>query len=448
MPRSGLNPSGVSSVAAYVKTLGRVETEDIASFWRSPVNSNSVSRRRFLQSAGAAAIWVPTSVKGYTSAEMRSLGSAGVMELDVSKWELDTPALCVDLDALEANLATMQQTVSRNGIASRPHAKTHKCPAIARLQVESGSVGICTAKVSEAVAMFEHGIDQILLTTTNVTPFKISRAMSLRKWCPGFVQATDAPGNARDLSEAAQAAGIVADVVVDVDPGGHRTGINAGEPALELAQLVDQLPGLRLRGMLCYDGGSQHVKGFEARKTQTLERLAPATETLALMQRSGLNTEIFSGGGTGTYNIDHETPGITDVQVGSYVFMDAQYMAIGGATDAEVYSDFQASLTILTTVLNDQYEGRVTTDAGAKACTINRPWPIVKGETGMSYTSGSDEFGTLRYDDPSRTYRVGDKLELIVSHCDPVVNLYDQMYAIRNDRVEAVWRIAARGMST
>ena len=412
------------------------------------MSRNFVSRRRFLQSAGVAAVWVPTSVKGYTAAEMRSLGSAGVIEQDVSKWEIDTPALCVDLDALEANLATMQQTVSRNGIASRPHAKTHKCPAIARLQLESGSVGICTAKVSEAVAMYEHGIDRIVMTTTNVTPFKIQQAMNLRRWCPGFVQATDTPSNARDLSEAAQATGIVADVVVDVDSGGHRTGITAGEPALALAQLVDQLPGLRLRGMLCYDGGSQHVKGFEVRRTQTLERLVPATETYDLMQRSGLNTEIFSGGGTGTYNIDHETRGLSDVQVGSYVFMDAQYVAIGGATDAEVYSDFQTSLTILTTVLNDQYEGGVTTDAGAKACTINQPWAIVKGETGMTYRSGSDEFGSLRYDDPSRTYRVGDKLELIVSHCDPVVNLYDQMYAVRNDRVEAVWRIAARGMST
>ena len=297
--------------------------------------------------------------------------------------------------------------------------------------------------------MFEHGIDRILMTTTNVTPFKITRAMNLRKWCSGFVQATDTPENARDLCEGAQATGIIADVVVDVDPGGHRTGITSGQPALELAQLVDQLPGLQLQGMLCYDGGSQHVKGFEKRKgPQTLERLAAAGETFALMQRSGLNTEIFSGGGTGTYNIDHETPGFTDVQVGSYIFMDAQYLEIGGATDAEVYSDFQPSLTILTTVVNDQYAGRATTDAGAKACTINKPWAIVKGETGMRYRSGSDEFGSLLYDNPSRTYRVGDKLELIVSHCDPVVNLYDQMYAVRNDQVEAVWRIEARGMST
>ena len=190
------------------------------------------------------------------------------------------------------------------------------------------------------------------------------------------------------------------------------------------------------------------MQGFEARRSQTLERLRPAAETFSMLQRSGLNTEIFSGGGTGTYNVDHETPGFTDVQCGSYIFMDAQYLGIGGENDPTVYSDFAPSLTNLTTVINSQYEGRATTDAGAKACTINRPWPIVKGESGMTYTSGSDEFGTLRYEEgASRSYRVGDKVELIVSHCDPVVNLYDQLYAVRDDRVQAVWSVAARGRS-
>ncbi len=407
------------------------------------------SRRRFLQTAGAsAAVWVPASVNGYTTSEVAAMATGERLEVGLSMWELDTPALVVDLDALEGNLVTMQETVRANGIASRPHAKTHKCPAIARLQLEGGAVGICVAKISEAEALFEHGIAELLMTTSNVTPFKIQRAMMLRKWCDGFIQATDTAENARQLSDAAQAADIVADVVVDVDPGGHRTGITPGRPALMLAQLVDRLPHLRLRGMLCYDGGSQHVKGFDARRAQTLERLAPAAETFELFRRSGLNTDVFSGGGTGTYNIDHATPGLTDVQVGSYVFMDAQYLAIGGAQDAERFSDFQPALTILTTVLNAQYAGRATTDAGAKACTINRPWAIVKGESGMSYTSGSDEFGSIRYDNPSRTYAVGDKLELIVSHCDPVVNLYDQMYAVRNGQVEAVWSIAARGRST
>ncbi len=412
------------------------------------MSTNSMSRRRFLQSTGAAALWLPTAVKGHTSNEMQALFVDGVMQEDVSKWELDTPALCVDLDVLEANIAKMQSTTARNGIASRPHAKTHKTPIIAQMQLDSGSVGICSAKVSEAEAMFQHGIEQILMTTTNVTPTKIRRAMNLRESCEGFIQATDSPDNARLLSAAAESMGIVADIVVDIDPGGHRTGITPGQPALQLAQLIDSLPGLRLRGLLCYDGGSQHVKGFEQRKNQTLERLVAASGTYDLFQQSGLSTEIFSGGGTGTYNIDHETRGLTDIQVGSYVFMDAQYIDIGGESDNEAYDDFGPSLTILATVLNAQYEGRATTDAGAKSCTINRPWPVVKGETGMSYTSGSDEFGSLRYEDnASRSYEVGDKLELIVSHCDPVVNLYNQMYAIRDVRVEAIWPIAARGMS-
>jgi len=412
----------------------------------------SFSRRHFLQAAGAgAAVWVPSPVKGYSATELTrraETSGATINELGVSIWDLDTPALVVDLDVLEANIATMQRTVGRNGIASRPHAKTHKTPEIARMQLETGSVGICVAKISEAHALFKHGIEPLLMTTSNVTPIKINRAMHLRKWCDQFIQATDTPENARLLAEAADSLGLVADVVVDVDPGGHRTGITPGRPALELAQLVDRLPSLRLRGMLCYDGGSQHVTGFEKRKSQTLERLVPAAETFEQFQRAGLSTEIFSGGGTGTYNIDHQTPGLTDVQVGSYVFMDAQYMGIGGVNDADVYSDFNPALTILTTVLNAQYEGRATTDAGAKACTINRPWAIVKGETGMSYTSGSDEFGSIRYEDSSRTYQVGDKLELIVSHCDPVVNLYDQMYAVRNGVVESVWEVSARGKST
>ena len=409
----------------------------------------SLSRRHFLAAgAGAASVWIPRPVKGYSAAEMRQQAVNDRVEVGVSKWDLDTPCLCVDLDRLETNLDRMQTTVTRNGIASRPHAKTHKCPAIARLQLATGSVGICTAKISEADVMFEHGIEQILMTTVNVTPRKIRRAMQLRKRCDGFTQAVDTAANARDLSAAAEAAGVVADIVIDIDPGGHRTGITAGAPALELAQLVDTLPGLRLRGLLCYDGGAQHVTGFADRRRRALGSLEAATETAVQMTRAGLDTGIFSGGGTGTYNIDHETSGLTDVQVGSYVFMDAQYLAIGGAENPEVYTDFETALTVLTTVLNAQYEGRTTTDAGAKANTINRPWPIIAGETGMTYTAGSDEFGTIRYEaDASRVYAVGDKLELIVSHCDPVVNLYDQLYGVRGETVEVVWPIAGRGKS-
>jgi 3-hydroxy-D-aspartate aldolase len=407
------------------------------------------SRRHFMLSTGAAGAlaWVPRSVKGYTTKEMSGLAEGGAMSVAVSKWELDTPALCLDLEKMERNFSQLRTTLAQTGIAARPHAKTHKCSAIAKRQIADGAVGICTAKLSEAEAMIDGGVDRVLLTTGNVTPAKIRRAMELRKRCDGFIQSVDTPENAQDLSDAAKEAGVVADVVIDVDPNMHRTGIPAGEPALELARRVEALPGLRLRGMEAYDGASQHVKGFGERRAKTIERMEGAVSTYAMMKKAGLNTEIFSGGGTGTYNIVQAHEGFTDVQVGSYLFMDAQYLAIGGADGNEVYTDFQPSLTVVTTVLNASFEGRATADAGAKALTINEPDPIVVGEHGISYRARSDEFGTIRYENASRTYKAGEKLELIVPHCDPVVNLYDQVYGIRNDRVEVVWPIDGRGKS-
>ena len=263
---------------------------------------------------------------------------------------------------------------------------------------------------------------------------------------PQFVQAVDYAQNARDRNDAAKAAGIVADVVVYVVIG-TRSGVPAGDQAVAIAQLVDTLPNLKLRGIISYDGGAQHIKGYKNRLEQTLKRFGPSVETFERFKQAGLNTEIFSGGGTGTYNILPKAPGVTDLQVGSYLFMDCQYLEIGGESNDEVYTDFAPSLTVVTTVLNTYFPKSITTDAGAKALTLNKPGPWVIGEKDFSYNAGSDEFGVIKYETAQRSYKVGDKLELIVPHCDPAVNEYDQMYAIRNDRVEAVWPIAARGHS-
>jgi len=407
----------------------------------------TLSRRGFLGAAGAGVVtmWVPGKAAGYTGEEMRAMAADGTL-IGVSKWELDTPALCVDLDAMDRNIATMQASLKASGVATRPHAKTHKCPAIARLQLATGSIGVCAAKVSEAEVLSASGVEPILMTTSNVTPSKIRRAMQIRKSNPHFVQAVDYPENARDLSAAAREAGVVADVVVDVAVG-TRTGVPAGAQALALGELVDTLPNLKLRGVISYDGGAQHIKGFKTRLERTLRNYEPSVQTLEQFKRAGLNTEIFSGGGTGTYNIMTKVPGLTDVQVGSYLFMDTQYLEIGGETSEELFSDFQPSLTVMATILNTYFPGRLTTDAGAKALTINKPDPIVIGEKGFAYNAGSDEFGTIRYEKASKVYKVGDKLELIVPHCDPVVNEYDQIYGTRKDRVEVVWDIAARGHS-
>jgi len=407
----------------------------------------SLSRRGFLQTAGAGTVtmWIPNDASGYTAAEMRAKAVAGSL-IGVSKWELDTPALCVDLDKMDQNLATMRKKLAGSGVASRPHAKTHKCPAIAKLQLAAGSIGVCTAKVSEAEALFANGVEKILMTTSNVTTNKIRRAMKIRKANRSFIQAVDNPRNAQDLSDAAKEAGIVADVVVDVAVG-TRSGVPADERAIALAQLVDKLPHLKLRGMISYDGGAQHIKGFRKRSEETLKRYEASVGTFDAMKRSGLNTEIFSGGGTGTYSIMAKVPGVTDVQVGSYIFMDAQYLEIGGEDNEELYTDFVPSLTVMTTVLNNYFPNRLTTDAGQKALTLNKPDPIVIGEKGFRYTAGSDEFGSIQYETSSKAYSVGDKLELIVPHCDPAVNEYDQICGTRKDRVEVVWPISARGHS-
>jgi 3-hydroxy-D-aspartate aldolase len=409
----------------------------------TPISSSS--RRVFLASSAAAVahVWIPKPVKGYTAAEARPVTP---MQPGISKWDLDTPALCVDLDKLERNIAKMQRSLAANKLASRPHAKTHKCAAIAKLQMKAGAIGICTAKLSEAEALMAEGLDKVCMTTSNLSATKIKRAMQLRKKYPTFIQAVDFDQNARELNDAARAAGIVADVVIDVAVG-TRSGVPPGEEALALARLVDTLPNLKLRGLLSYDGGAQHVIGFQARKERMLRNIEANARTREQMYQAGLSTEIFSGGGTGTYNMQHLVPGFTDVQVGSYIFMDMQYLAIGSEDGDPVFKDFEPSLTVVTTVLNNRFAGRLTTDGGAKALTLNVPRAGVIGEPGMDYNAGSDEFGSITVNDASRTYKMGDRLEVIVPHCDPVVNLYDYMYGIRHDRVEAVWEITARGHS-
>ena len=261
------------------------------------------SRRDFLTTAGAstAAFWIPKNVHGYSKAEMLAHVTDTKTSRGASKWDLDTPALVLDLDKLEQNIAKMRTSLSGTKVGIRPHAKTHKSSDIAKLQLAAGAIGVCAAKLGEAEALYADGVQKILMTTANLSRSKIQRAMNIRKKNRDFIQAVDYPQNARDLSEAAKAAGITADVVVDVAIG-TRSGVPAGDQALALAQLVDKLPNLNLRGMLAYDGGAQHIKGYKARHDQSLARSEDALKTFERMKASGLNTEIFSGGGTGTYN--------------------------------------------------------------------------------------------------------------------------------------------------
>lgn len=363
-----------------------------------------------------------------------------------SKWDLETPALVVDLDKMEQNIKAVHTRLHGTGVGVRPHIKTHKSPAIAKMQIAAGAVGVCAAKLGEAEIMLENGIESVLLTTVNVTASKIIKAMALRQKHSGFIQAVDNPQNIQDLQEAAKAVGIIAEVVLDIDVI-QRSGVLPGEPALALAQMIDKMPNLKFCGILAYDGTVQHVTGFKERQTQALKHYEPIIKTYEMMKASGLNMEIFSGGGTGTYDIISVVPGFTDVQVGSYVFMDLQYMEIGGANNEKVFDDFVPSLTVIGTILNNYHPGRLTTDSGSKAFTTDKPTPLVLGEPDFNYNAGSDEYGIITFEKANKSYRVGDKLEIIPPHCDPIVNLYDVIYGTRNDKVVSVIEVMARGKS-
>ncbi len=340
-----------------------------------------------------------------------------------SVWELPTPALLIDLDAMEANLDRMADLYRERPAELRPHGKTHKCPIIARQQLVRGAVGICAAKVSEAAVFVEDGIDNVLITSPVVTPERIDRVVELTRRSRGVQIVVDRASNVEDYARAATAAGIEFSLVVDLDMGTHRTGIDPAA-ADQLARAIVDAPGLTFGGLQAYAGHLMHVEGFTDRKARSEAALAPAVACKRRLEDAGIAVPMLSVGGTGTYNVDGDIDGVTDVQVGSYLFMDVNYRAVGGI-NGPVFDDFTPSLFVLATAISQPAEGRITIDAGYKAFAADQQPPEPLEESGVTYRWGGDEHGILLFDDPSRDLSVGDKLRLIASHCDPTVNLYD-----------------------
>jgi D-serine deaminase-like pyridoxal phosphate-dependent protein len=247
------------------------------------------------------------------------------------------------------------------------------------------------------------------------------------------------------LAEAAEAARVDVPVLIDLDVGDRRTGSLPGEPALELAKRIARSKRLQIQGVQAYAGHASHTVGFEARQSVSRTAIAKAVETKTLLQKAGFDAKILSGGSTGTYNIDSAIDGFTELQVGSYVFMDVNYRKIGGAGGQTIYADFQPSLTVLTTVVNATHPDRVTCDAGTKAIdTTTTDRAEAKSWPGLAYTRAGDEFGALASESGGKLPALGERLEFIVPHCDPSVNLYDRLYACRGEKVEAIWPVAAR----
>jgi D-serine deaminase-like pyridoxal phosphate-dependent protein len=274
---------------------------------------------------------------------------------------------------------------------------------------------------------------------------KVGRMVELVRKGGEVLLAVGHPRQVELLNEAAAAARVIVEVLVDVDVGDRRTGILPGKPALELARLIAKSKHLRLRGLQAYSGASSHTVGFERREKASQEAMGKAVETRDLIIKDGREAGILSGGSTGTYNIDSAIRGVTELQVGSYVFMDVDYRRIGSKGGGAVYGDFQPSLTVLTTVVSASHPDRVTVDAGTKAFSTDIPHkPEAKSWPGLTYSRAGDEFGSVTAEAGAKLPQLGDRVEFIIPHCDPTVNLYDRLYAMRGDNVEGVWAIAAR----
>lgn len=358
--------------------------------------------------------------------------------------DIPTPALLLDLDAFESNIATMAAHLRKRGKAFRPHGKTHKCPQVARALINAGAVGCCAARLSEAEVFADHGIPGLLITTAVIGRAKIARAVALAARAPDTIFCVDDADNVHELNAAANAAGVKVEVAIDLYFG--RTGVLPGEPALALARVIASLPGLNLAGLQAYDGDAAHTTPFEARRARTDGSMARAAETRMLIERDGTPCPMVTGGSTGTYRFDSENPGVTELQPGSFVFMDIDYGRIGGP-DGPEYRDFKNALTVVTTVVSTP-PGFAIVDGGYKAFSTDRPFtPAPLDLPGITYGWAGDEHGRLNLAGASRALKVGDRIEFIPPHCDPTVNLYDHLYALRGDRLEGVWSIAARGKS-
>ena len=361
--------------------------------------------------------------------------------------EIPTPALLLDADRFDRNLARMAAHVRATGKNLRPHAKTHRCPDIARRQIAAGALGVACAKLGEAEVMAAAGIRGLLVTTEIVTPAAIARLVRLVETAPDTLVVVDNATNVDALAGAMASKGIVLDVLVDIDVGGRRTGMQPGEPAVALARALTRHRSLRLRGLQGYAGQCAHVMGWAARREASHKAMAPLMETRTQFERAGLPVEIVAGGSTGTYDIDVELPGLTELQSGSYCAMDLDYRRIG-SRQGEALTDFEMALTVVATVVSVPTADRAMADAGLKAFSTDRPFPPEPVERpGITYEFAGDEHGRLTITDPSRAPRLGERIEFFPPHCDPTFNLYDRVYVVRGNAVEHVWPIAARGRS-
>lgn len=362
-----------------------------------------------------------------------------------SRGELNTPVLSIDRAALDRNIAKMAAFAKTRGVALRPHAKTHKSVDIARRQLAAGAIGVCCAKLGEAEALADGGIENLLITSPVVSAPAIARLRELHERTKELAVVVDNPDNVEALSRAFGARSLR--VYIDIDPGMRRTGVASPEAALDLYRRVDRARNLRMRGLQFYCGVQQHIAAYVERAEAIEDRTSYLRTIIDLLAANGLTAAVITGSGTGTHRIDAQIAVFTEWQVGSYVFMDHQYAdcdLVGG--DVQPY---EYSLFVDARVVSANTPGMATIDAGIKALSTDGGLPVVLGGApeGSAYRFMGDEHGAIVDPASKHRWRIGELVRLAVPHCDPTVNLYDAYHVMNGDTLEAIWPVSARGRS-
>jgi D-serine deaminase-like pyridoxal phosphate-dependent protein len=348
--------------------------------------------------------------------------------------EIGTPALLVDSGLLQQNLSRMATLARAHNKRLRPHFKAHKCLEVARRQIEAGAAGICAATDREAQVLVRGGIRNVLLTSPIADRLKARRVAALAQEDPGFTVVVDHPDQV-DMYESAASSNL--NVIVDLDVGDHRTGIQPGKPALDLTQVIINSRHLRFAGLQGYSVRASHAE-FENRAQVSADSLQALEETRALIDSAGIPVPLTTGASTATALVDAETTALDELQAGSYVFMDLAYRRIGGMP-------FANAALVLATVISGNHSDRVTVDAGFKAFSTDRPFgPEVHDDARLRYTWAGDEFGYLLPDGNEIKLRIGDRVRFVPPHCDPTVNLYDLIYICEGDQVTDTWPVMER----
>ena len=372
--------------------------------------------------------------------------NAHLLGVPGSRWRLSTPALVLDLDVMESNLQLMAEHCRATGQALRPHAKSHKCTAIAKTQMAAGAVGACCATIREAEVMAAAGVP-VLITSPPTGEAKMARLMALHARASALKVVTDTPAHVAALAAATAAAGVARRlaVVVDFDVGTHRTGAARASDVVALALAADAAPGLAFAGVQAYYGHLQHVEDYAERAAGVAAENRRLGEAVAALDAAGLAPALVTGGGTGTHDLDHRHGLFNELQAGSYVFTDVQYNAVA-LREGEA-RPFAPSLFVHASVVNDVHDDHAIIDSGLKSFATDGPAPefAARVPIGAEYRFFGDEHGAVYYGEANDRLAVGAQLACLVPHCDPTVNLYDVYHCVRGDTLVDIWPIEARG---